>query len=310
MTPLAATVTRRHAGALASSGRLRRCGAAAAAAWDEPPGSLAALQRTQQCRSFGGSGSGAAGSGASSSSNAVITQTTTFLRNLHNGAEIFLVGTAHVSKQSAEEVREMIRLVRPSTVMLELCSGRLARLRSGGTSDAELLKSMMGTFAAPGGTMSQKVVQAGLPLVYRAMKALGMDPGAEFKAAVEEAERIGARIVCGDRDVQQTLQRLSQTVNFQDLMRMMTGRGLPDPPPGMAEFYARQSGSSIETKVEGMKTRAMVREMAEYLRQVNPRLAEVMIDERDQHMVDALARLEGRVVGVVGLAHLDGMERS
>ena len=38
------------------------------------------------------------------------------------------------------QVREMIRLVRPSTVMLELCSGRLARLRSGGTSDAELLK--------------------------------------------------------------------------------------------------------------------------------------------------------------------------
>ena len=137
--------------------QLRRCGAAAAAAWDEPPGSLAALQRTQQCRSFGGSGSGAAGSGASSSSNAVITQTTTFLRNLHNSAEvrrqnrgdrqctaclqagpdggvlcpwralpapprtlqaptsahpasaclqIFLVGTAHVSKQSAEEVRK------------------------------------------------------------------------------------------------------------------------------------------------------------------------------------------------------------
>ncbi len=32
-------------------------------------------------------------------------------------------------------------------------------------------------------------------------------------------------------------------------------------------------------------------------------------DERDEIMTDALLRLEGRVVGVVGLAHLDGIER-
>ena len=44
--------------------------------------------------------------------------------------QIFLVGTAHVSRQSAEEVRELIRVVRPSTVMVELCTERAERLRS------------------------------------------------------------------------------------------------------------------------------------------------------------------------------------
>ena len=34
-----------------------------------------------------------------------------------------------------------------------------------------------------------------------------------------------------------------------------------------------------------------------------------MIDERDEHMVHSLSKLRGRVVGVVGLAHLDGIER-
>ena len=43
--------------------------------------------------------------------------------------------------------------------------------------------------------------------------------------------------------------------------------------------------------------------------QVNPQLAAALIDERDQVMVDCLSKLQGRVVGVVGLAHLDGMER-
>ena len=44
--------------------------------------------------------------------------------------QIYLVGSAHVSQQSAEEVREMIRLVKPQTVMLELCEERLQKLRN------------------------------------------------------------------------------------------------------------------------------------------------------------------------------------
>ena len=44
--------------------------------------------------------------------------------------QIFLVGTAHVSRSSAEEVRELIRVVQPTTVMVELCEQRAERLRS------------------------------------------------------------------------------------------------------------------------------------------------------------------------------------
>lgn len=46
------------------------------------------------------------------------------------GGQIFLVGTAHVSRSSAEEVRELIRVVQPTTVMVELCEQRAERLRS------------------------------------------------------------------------------------------------------------------------------------------------------------------------------------
>lgn len=46
------------------------------------------------------------------------------------GMQIFLVGTAHVSRNSAEEVRELIKVVRPSTIMVELCQKRADKLRS------------------------------------------------------------------------------------------------------------------------------------------------------------------------------------
>lgn len=53
----------------------------------------------------------------------------------------------------------------------------------------------------------------------------------------------------------------------------------------------------------------MARMMADYMRQVSPEMAAALIDERDEHMVSCLAGLTGRVVGVVGLAHLEGMEQ-
>jgi pheromone shutdown protein TraB len=57
------------------------------------------------------------------------------LSYLLNSLQIFLVGTAHVSKASSEEVRDMIRLVKPQSVMVELCQQRAARLRAGGGND-------------------------------------------------------------------------------------------------------------------------------------------------------------------------------
>lgn len=44
--------------------------------------------------------------------------------------QIFLIGTAHVSRQSADEVKELLHVVRPGTVMVELCAQRAERLRS------------------------------------------------------------------------------------------------------------------------------------------------------------------------------------
>ena len=56
-------------------------------------------------------------------------------------AQIFLVGTAHVSKASVEEVRATIQRVRPATVLVELDAGRAQKLRSGSpTSGTDIFK--------------------------------------------------------------------------------------------------------------------------------------------------------------------------
>lgn len=43
--------------------------------------------------------------------------------------QIYVIGTAHISEKSSSEVREMIQLIQPDAVMLELCATRLKKLR-------------------------------------------------------------------------------------------------------------------------------------------------------------------------------------
>ena len=56
-------------------------------------------------------------------------ETMSILRSSTSSGEIFLVGTAHVSQRSAREVRELVRLVKPTTVCVELCEERLRTMR-------------------------------------------------------------------------------------------------------------------------------------------------------------------------------------
>lgn len=218
-------------------------------------------------------------------------------------------------KRSAEEVRDLISLVKPDVVMVELCPSRAQRLRSGQAhSDADFFKEALGSLLTPGANFGQQMFKFSLQGMYRFLRSLGLDPGAEFKAAMEAAEAHGARVVYGDRDVQETLQRLAASVSWQDLARLFQGGG-PQPPQSLVDFFENGgwegsgAASRVESQVEAMKSRKVAQQLSTFLRQLNPALAAALIDERDEHMVQSLRRLKGRAVAVVGLAHLDGIER-
>ena len=220
----------------------------------------------------------------------------------------------------------MITLVKPDVVMVELCQQRGERLRSGSTvSDQEFLREALGQLFRPGSHFGQQLLGISLKGMYRVLHSLGMEVGGEFKAAMLTAEQSGAKLVYGDRNVEETMAKLAAAIRIQDVFKIMSGGG-PRPPQNMVDYFEnsntsdRHSSSSstsssstgssrIEAQVEAMKTRRMARQMSDWLREINPDLATALIDERDEHMVHTLRKLRGRVVGVVGLAHLDGIER-
>jgi len=262
-----------------------------------------------------------------------ISPTTSLLRSNANENEIYLLGTAHVSDESTREVIELINLVQPTTVFVELDSGRAAQLRrsSAGSSNAGATTTMtfddlnlssitkhpmFASFASaiPGlSTNLARVLQTVAPDILRRISWLPSQ-GGEMLAAITEADRLGIRCVYGDVEISQTMTDMKSAVStsFAEIMFPSLMSNLL-PPPELRVIFGRLLSGKIDPKqfVESIKTRDNAHQVASYLQRSFPPLYNVMITKRDVHMAMMLQRHcgIGKVVAVVGMAHMEGIER-
>lgn len=210
--------------------------------------------------------------------------------------EIFLIGTAHVSQKSVEEVERVIREVRPDTVCVELDEQRHRMLI-----DQDAWKKL---------DIFQVVRQKRVLFLLSSLALgayqrrlgdkLGVRPGAELLAAVKAAEAVGAHVVLADRDIQATLKRTWSNLGFWDRMNI-TG-GLLAAPFENEEIDAQ--------KIESLKDKDTIGEMLKQVAAELPKIKGPLIDERDAYLISSIREAPGkRIVGVVGAAHVEGMVR-
>ena len=145
-----------------------------------------------------------------------------------DGGRVYLLGTAHTSQESAAHAVCLMRAVRPSAVVVELCKGRRHMLASAppppspsgaagssGLSTGDLAGSLSGVLAD---------WTTAITLQYDTYeRVLGDAAGGEFHAAASEAARLGARVVLGDRDVALTLLRLKRLTPAAELLQTLVG---------------------------------------------------------------------------------------
>src|SRR5690606_22199239 len=205
----------------------------------------------------------------------------------YGGKQIHLVGTAHVSQKSVEEVERVIRELRPDTVCVELDEGRYKMLMDNSAwRELDIFQ-----------VIRQKRVlfllsSLALGAYQRRMgEKLGVIPGAELLAGVRVAEEVGARVVLADRDVQATLKRTWASLSFWDKLQMTTG--LISVPFAVEEID--------EGRIEQLKDKDTIGEMMHELAEQMPRIKKPLIDERDQYLMSMIQDAPGKtIVGVVG----------
>ena len=207
---------------------------------------------------------------------------------------IHLVGTAHVSRESVDEVREAIERVRPDAVVVELDANRLEAM-----TDEERWKRL---------DIFQVIRQRKVPFLLASLALasyqerigakLGVRPGAELLAAVDAARAVGAELVLGDRDVQVTLRRTWRSVSFLDRIRLLGAL--------FGGFFqgVEITDETIEELKRGETLEDMLREFAEQF----PAVKRPLIDERDAWLASSIMEAPGRtIVAVVGAAHVPGI---
>ena len=100
-----------------------------------------------------------------------------------------------------------------------------------------------------------------------------MDPGLEFKVGLEEADRVGARLVLGDRAQRATVRALSEALDLADVFRLLT-RGAASNEfagvdPELKRALASMDWSDPESAVELLTPAA--RDGARWRRRCEPR---------------------------------------
>lgn len=226
--------------------------------------------------------------------------------------EVYLLGTSHVSETSADEVRKVIETVKPDRVMVELCQQRARRLRSGQSTLSgkdivqQLLEALLHRNSRPGFGV-ECLLKLGFTGFYALFRQYGLVPGLEFKVALEEADRRGLPICCGDADVDRTISQLGLAVRQMSFARLLEA---PPVPPELEELLGSINLSNLSGSIEKLKNRSHITLFRDHMSLVMPEFMDVMVHRRDVLMTENLLResRQGRVVAVVGMAHMDGIE--
>jgi hypothetical protein len=242
---------------------------------------------------------------------------------------VHILGTAHVSAESAETAGLLVRSVRPNAVFVELDLKRVQKVLPLTKSEqvgerAELPTTTSSTFN-PIASIQQQAMQSSANVVGNALRGLykkleseGIDAGQEFAAAIKEGLAQGATIVLGDQDVDVTLRRLTRALTRTNWSKLMAADEsvMNDLLPAegrkiFTEDFNNFSPDQFRSTVELVKTRENVRKIMAVLQDVAPEIYMAVVGERDAYMADGLNRLEpfDTIVAVVGLAHVDGIER-
>jgi len=210
--------------------------------------------------------------------------------------EITLVGTAHVSRESAEQVVSVIEEARPDTVCIELCQSRYQAItQKNRWQNTDLIKVIK----------EKKVflLLSNLMLTSFQKKIgekLGVKPGEEMMRAIEAAEAAGANIHLADRDIRTTLSRTWRLMGLWTKIKLV------------AQFVMSVGDVEDlkEEDIEKMKQRDVLETLLLEMGETLPELQRVLIDERDQYLTHKIRTAPGkRIVAVVGAGHVPGIQR-
>lgn len=212
----------------------------------------------------------------------------------YNGKTILLVGTAHVSPESAQQVKEIIMSEKPDTVCIELDEARYEAIKNekkwSDTDIVEVIKSKKTGYMIVNlllGNYQRKIAEK-----------FEIQPGQEMRNAISSANKIDAELVLADRNIQTTFRRIWQNHNFFQKLSFIYHI--------MGEMF--DDNDIDEDELSELMEKDVLTAALEDIANKMPRVAEPLIFERDRYLAQKIKTSPGeKVVAIVGAAHMEGI---
>ena len=209
-----------------------------------------------------------------------------------------IIGTAHVSEESVNEVKDAIYEQQPDVVAIELDRGRYTKLK----------QQMMGIETDETISVSQIIKENKVGLFFTStllgyfQSKIGDDvdvaPGSEMIGAIEASEDLQIPIALIDRDVNVTLQRALNKMGMMEKTKFAYGLLL-----SVFGF-----GDEEDIDIEDLKDSEKIDELMEMFKDEAPSVHEVLVHDRDAYLAGRIMQLpQDKVIAVVGAGHKPGI---
>jgi pheromone shutdown-related protein TraB len=202
--------------------------------------------------------------------------------------KVTIIGTAHVSEESKNLVREVIDEENPDRVCVELDERRYESLRDeSGWRDLNLVEAIR---EGEGFMLFLTLFLS----IYQRKLGLQQDvkPGEELLEGVRTAEENGIGFSLVDRDINETFRRTLDQLTFWEKMKLL------------ASTFVMEEEADIEELKEDSLLTSIVKELEEEF----PTIKRTFLDERNSYMAENIFEEDfDHAVVVVGAAHVEGL---
>lgn len=213
-----------------------------------------------------------------------------------NGRQIILIGTAHISQESCDEVRVAVAEKKPDCVAIELDEDRYKSLNDPESwRNLDIVKVLK---KKQGFLLLANLVLASFQR--RMGNNVGIKPGDEMRAADKAAKEAGISTALVDRPIQTTLRRAWSANSLWGKCKLLAAL--------IASAFDKEqiSGDQIENLKNRSEMDSMMSELSDYM----PDVKRVLIDERDRYLASKIWECKGsKILAVLGAGHLLGVEK-
>ncbi len=213
----------------------------------------------------------------------------------YENKKIILIATAHVSKDSAALVKQIVEEEHPDSVCIELDEDRFQNIQNPNAwENTDIIKVIK---AKKLGFLMANLVLASYQK--RIAKNLNTNVGGEMIQGIESAKEIGATLVLADRKIQTTFLRIWRKLSLWEKGKLIMS---------LLFSFDEDTNVSDEDLQELLKEDMLDSVMSE-MRKEFPKIGDILISERDQYLAAKIKEAPGeKVVAILGGAHVPGVK--